>query len=226
MTSITRQTLAVLRKDLRLGWRTRGRVLAEAAFGATALLLFSFAVGPDADVLAAHAGGYLWLALLLAAILTLAESFRVEVEDEAMEGLRLLPVDPRALFLGKALANTLRLIGLGAVLLPLALLLYGARVAGSLTALVGFVVLGAAGLAAPGTLHTAMTARTRGSDVLLPLLFLPLTVPVLVAAVKGSSLSLAGDPMEQIPAWATLLGCFDVIYWSLGSLLLGRLLES
>ena len=88
---MTAQALVALRKDALLQWRTRGRFVAVFVFGATAMLLFSFAVGPTAGALRAHAAGFLWLALLLASTLALADSFQGEMEHRALEGLEVWP---------------------------------------------------------------------------------------------------------------------------------------
>src|SRR3990172_988436 len=90
----------VLRKDLLLQWRTRSQLVAVFVFGASALLLFSFAIGPNAAALREFAGGFLWLALLLASTLALADSFESEMAQHALEGLLLLPAHPRALYYG------------------------------------------------------------------------------------------------------------------------------
>jgi heme exporter protein B len=219
------QAWAVFRKDLLLEWRGRSRASAVGFFSAMTLLLFSFAVGPNREVLAAHAPGYLWLALMLSSVLSLGESFRVETEDEALEGMRLLPVDPRALFFGKAVSNFVLLLALGILLVPASLLLYSAEIQGSFGLLAATIVLGTAGLAAPGTLYAAMTARARGRDVLLPLLLFPLVVPVLLASVKATGLAMTGDPMDQGGSWLGVLLCFDVVYWSLPAILFGRVIE-
>jgi heme exporter protein B len=213
--SLAQRTLVVLRKDLLLQWRTRSRFAAVLAFGVTTLLLFSFAVGPDANALRQHAAGYLWLAVLMASTLSLSESFRLEIEHGAMDALRLLPADARALYYGKALANLAVLAALGILLLPFMAVLYGTTLAMGFPRLVGIVLLGAAGLSAPGTLYAALSARARSSDVLLPLLLFPLLVPAILASVKATALILEGDPMEQLGSWTSLLAAFDVVYWSL-----------
>lgn len=219
------QCVLVLRKDLLLQWRTRSRFVAVTCFGVTTLLLFSFAVGPDTSILRQHAAGYLWLALLLSSTLALSESFRVESQNGALESLRLLPTDPRAIFYGKALANLAVLLVLGVVLIPLTVVLYNARLVLGFPTLFGLVALGAAGLSAPGTLYAALAARARGSDVLLPLLLFPLIVPALLAVVKATALALEGDPMDQMGGWVGLCVAFDVIYWSLCGLLFREVVE-
>jgi len=224
--TVVRQTLAILRKDLLVDLRSLRRVVAVGLFGAMTLLLFSFAAGTDRAVLQGQAAGYLWLALFLSSTLALSESFRVELEDDALEGLSLLPVDPRALYYGKAVANLLFLLALCFILVPLSFILYGPVLGLPLIHLVGLLVFGLAGLAGPGTLYSAMTSRARGRDVMLPLLLFPLVVPVLVAGVKGTALVFSSDPMAQYGSWLTLLIVFDVVYWSLCGLLFGKVLDS
>jgi heme exporter protein B len=216
--------LAALRKDLLLQWRGRAQIVAIFAFGAATLLLFSFAIGPDSVALRQHAAGFLWLGLLLASTLSLAESFEREMEEQALEGLLLLPASARALYYGKAIANCAQLALIGAGLIPFMVVLYDAGTI-RLLSLLGVIVLGATGLSAPGTLYAAMTAQTRARQTLLPLLLFPLVVPVLLAAVKATSLLILGDPMGQLGPWASLLGAFAVVQWALGGLFFARVVE-
>jgi len=215
---------AALRKELLLQWRTRGKLMAVFVFGAAALLLFSFAIGPNAVALRTFSGGFLWLGLLLSSTLTLAESFHAEMENRALEGLLLLPSDPRALYYAKAIANWLQLALLGIALVPVMVVLYDAGTTRLLMLLL-VILLGSAGLSAPGTLYAAMTAQLEAKQTLLPLLLFPLIVPALLASVKATSLVILGDPMQQLPSWISLLAAFDAIYWSLCGLLFGRVVE-
>jgi heme exporter protein B len=215
--------IGALQKELLLQWRTRAQAIAVFVFGATSLLLFSFAIGPSA-ALRQYAGGFLWLGLLLSSTLTLSEAFRAEMENHALEGLLLLPVSPRVLYYGKALANTMQLVLLGIALVPVMVVLYDAGTTRILTVLL-IIILGSAGISAPGTLYSAMTSQARAKQTLLPLLLFPLIVPVLLASVKATSLAILGDPMEQGSGWMLLLVCFNGIYWSLCGLLFDRVVE-
>ncbi|HEX9162499.1 MAG TPA: heme exporter protein CcmB [Thermoanaerobaculia bacterium] len=216
--------IAALRKEVLLQWRTRTQFIAVFIFGATALLLFSFGVGPNSEILRQFSAGFLWLGLLLSSTLTLAESFHAEMENRALEGLLLLPSDPRALYYGKAVANWIQLSLLGSALIPVMVILYDAGTTRVLS-LLGIIVLGAAGLSAPGTLYAAMTAQIRGKQTLLPLLLFPLIVPALLSSVKATSLVILGDPMNALGSWLSLLAAFDAIYWALCGLLYGRVIE-
>ena len=218
------QLLAALRKDFLLQWRMRAQVAAIFIFGATALLLFSFAIGPNSEALRLHAAGFLWLALMLSSTLALAETFQSEMEQRALEGLLLLPADARSLYYSKALSNWAQLSLLGTGLVPLMVVLYDAGTTRVLEVF-GVIVLGTAGLAAPGTLYAAMTSQARAKQTLLPILLFPLVVPVLLSAVKATSLLILGDPMGQMRGWLLLLLSFDLIHWSLCGLLFGRVVE-
>jgi len=199
-------------------------MMAVFIFGATSLLLFSFAIGPNAEALRTFSAGFVWLGLLLSSTLTLSESFHAEMENRGMEGLLLLPSNPHALYYGKAIANWLQLTVLGVALVPLMVVLYDAGT-DRVFPLLGIVALGSAGLSAPGTLYAAMTAHVRAKQTLLPLLLFPLIVPALLASVKVTSLMILGDPMGQARSWVLLLICFDVLYWSLCGLLYRRVVE-
>jgi len=216
--------ITALRKEFLLQWRTRAQAVAVFVFGATALLLFSFAIGPNSAALRQHAAGFLWLGLLLSSTLTLSETFHAEMENHALEGLLLLPVSPRALYYGKAVANAIQLIALGIALVPVMVVLYDAGTT-RLPTLLLIIVLGSAGISAPGTLYSAMTSQARAKQTLLPLLLFPLIVPVLLASVKSTSLVILGDPMSQATSWLLLLLAFNGIYWSLCGLLFDRVVE-
>jgi heme exporter protein B len=216
--------MAALRKELLLQWRTRAQLMAVFVFGAASLLLFSFAIGPNAQALRLFSAGFIWLGLLLSSTLTLAESYHAEMENRALEGLLLLPADARALYYGKTIANWLQLTILGIALVPVMVILYDAGTTNILP-LIGVIALGAAGLSAPGTLYAAMTAQVRAKQTLLPLLLFPLIVPALLASVKATSLVIHGDPMGQSRSWIILLVAFDAIYWSLCGILYSRVVE-
>jgi heme exporter protein B len=220
------QLVAIFRKDLLIEWRGKSRLIGLCCYALTFLLLFSFAVGPDSVALRRHAAAYVWLSVLCVSTLLLVQSFRIETEEGALEGLLLVPVSPAALFYGKALANTLLIVVMGMFALPVAAILFDLSPAGSWGGLFVVLVLGAAGFAAPGTLYSALTARIAAQQLMLPVLLFPLVVPAVLAAVKATSLLLEGDPMGQLSVWLAVQVCFDLIYWSLCGLLFARGVEA
>jgi len=220
------QILAVFRKDLFIERRAVSRSVALLSFAGILLLILSFAIGADSRALQQHAAAYIWIGVLLCSTMLLERSFSLEVEAGALHALILAPVRPAALFYGKALANTVQLLGLSLFTIPLVIVFCDASFDGDGRVLLLTLVLGSAGLSAPGTLYAAMIARMQGRQLMLPLLLFPLVVPVLVAAVKATSLAMLGDPMDQAGGWLALLGCFNLVFWSLSGILFGRVLET
>lgn len=217
--------LTVLHKDLLIEWRTRARLNALVFFAIATLLLFSFALGPDTVLLRRNAGGYLWLGILFASVLSLGESFRVETDNAALDGLRLLPTDARAVFLGKALGNALMLFLLSLVLLPLLVGVYDVTFAEGFWRLSAVLALGCLSISAPGTVYAAIASNARARDVLLPLLLFPVLVPSLLASVKATVVVLQGDAMNELSSWLGLLAAFNLVYWGLGFALFPRVIE-
>jgi len=219
-----RQTAAVLYKELLVEWRDRSRISGLFFFAMAVVLLVAFA-SPSEGILARQAGGILWIGLLLASTRSLDQSFATEMEHGALEGLMLWPVDSRAVFYGKSLANTLVLLVVALAIVPLLFGMYGAELRGSPWMFLAFLVLGCAALGAPGTLFGAIVAQARGSSVLLPLLLFPLVVPAVLGAAKGTTVVMEGDPMGQGGSWLGLLVAFNGLHWSLSGLFFGRVLE-
>ncbi len=218
------QTAAVLRREATLEIRRPGRTSALAFFAAALLLLVAFA-SPSEGALRALAGGTLWVALLLVATRATDQSWTADLESGALEAMVLWPVDARALFLGKALAQTAVLLVVAAVTAPLLVAMYDARVASLSPMLIGVIVAGCFGIAAPATLLGAMTGQARGGSVLLPLLLFPLLVPGILSAARATMVLLEGDPMGQGDDWLRILLAFDIVQWSAGLLLFGRVVE-
>lgn len=219
------QTLSLMHKDLLIEWRTRARINALIFFSIATLLMFSFALGANIVALRAHAPGYLWLAMLFSSVLSLSESFRIEHENHSLDGLKLAPSDARAIFVAKALGNTVLLWVLGLVLTPLSIALFDLRLEMGPWRLVGLIGVGAMAISAAGTFYAAVAANARARDVLLPVLLFPVLAPVLIGAVKGTALILTGDPMYQLGSWLMLLLTLNVIYWAMGLLLFPRIIE-
>jgi len=223
--NILRGAWVILAKDMLIEWRTRARLNALLFFSLATLFLFSFAGSSDTSLLRQNAAGYLWLAVLFASVLSMGESFRIESENSALDGLRLAPADPRSIYLGKAWGNAILLWTLAVVLVPFMIVLYDVSLTMGLPRLLGTLALGALAISAPGTIHASIASNARARDVLLPVLLFPLLVPALLSAVRATALVIEGDPMDQLTSWVRLLIVFNVIYWGLGFALFPRVIE-
>jgi heme exporter protein B len=196
---------ALARKDLRLELRARDTLPAMALFVLATLVVFHFALPGGASDDAAY--GLLWVALVFTALLGLARAWVPEGEAGALDGLVLATSDRSAIWLGKTVATLAFLAAAELVALP-AFALFFARLDGP--ALAG-VVLASIGICAVGSLVSAMAAAARGREVLLPLLFLPLAIPLVVGGV-GSSIS--PEPGKYLAFLALYDAVFAILSWA------------
>jgi heme exporter protein B len=190
---------ALARKDLLLELRSRDTVPAMLLFVVSALVVFHFAVPADAGEHAAE--GLLWIGLLFTALLGLTRAFVAEREQRLMDGLVLAAQDASAIWLGKGLAIVGFLVIAELVALP-AYWLFFEPIGWSLVAA---IALADVGIAAVGTLLSAMAAVSRARELLLPLLFLPLGIPVVVGGVGAT---VAAEPGRYL----AFLGLYDLVF--------------
>ena len=220
-----RTALAIARKDVLAELRGRQAVVSTLFFAGLLLLLFGFALGPDPSRLRELAPGLLWVALTFTGVLAVSRLHLVEAEDGALEQLTLAPIPRKTIYAGKALAGALTMSALTAVVVPLIGLLYGVDLGAAWLPLVVTGLLGSIGFSAVGTFYAALTVRMRAREVLLPLLLLPVTAPLLLAAVKATTAALNGDPFGEQWLWIQLLIGFDVIMLVVCGATYGYLLE-
>jgi heme exporter protein B len=192
-------------KDLRLELRSRDTVPAMLLFVVATLVVFNFALPAGASAEAAY--GLLWAALVFTAILGLTRAFAAEREQRVLEGLVLAPSDRSAIWLGKAIAVVAFLALAEVVALP-AFALFFEPVSWELVAAVALATIG---FAAVGTLLAAMAAASRARELLLPLLFLPLVIPIVVGGVGAS---IADDPGRYLGFLALYDLIFAILSWA------------
>jgi heme exporter protein B len=217
------EALLVLRKDLRIELRSKVGMGQIAPFALTILLLFGFALDPDRGVLRTVAPGLFWVAVLLSSMLAVQRSFAIESSDDARDGLRLSGLDPAAVFLGKAAAVALQLLALQVVLALGIYVLYDVAFHG-MVLLLATCAFATIGIASAGTVYGVLSIGARARETLLPLLFLPVVAPVMLAATQASEAAL-GDVVGEGWPWLRLLGVFAAIYAAIGTVAFGPLLE-
>lgn len=201
-------------KDLRTERRSMANFNAVLFLAVLMLLLFGFALGPDAQALKDAAGGVIWLAILFSGVLAFNRSYQVELDDNALETLLLYPGARWPIFVGKLAANLAFVLGVELITVPLAGVLFHAPLAAQAVRLAILLLLGTFGFVTLGTFYAAVASRTNAREVLLPLLLLPMLVPVLIAAAKATTALSSGDVMGDTGAWLRLLIAFDVIFFS------------
>lgn len=207
-----RRARAIAWKDLTTERRSKAGFNSVVALAVTILVMFGFALGPDAQAIRDAAPGAIWLAVLFAGVLAFNRSYQVELDGGALEQLILYPGTRRAIFAGKLLANFAFVALMLTIVIAVGIVLFQVRIPAQWPALIAIVLLGAVGLVTLGTFYAAMASRSRAREVLLPLLLFPMLVPVLLAAMEATKALLGGDVMGDAGAWARLLVAFDIVF--------------
>ncbi len=210
---------AVLRKDLRLELRSGESTLALLALSMLVLVVLVFALDAARVRSVDAAAGALWVAMVFSGMLGANRALLAERDNGAIRGLLLSPLDPATLYAAKLAAAFLfmAVAEVGAVILMV--LFFNLEFDSTIVLLTPILVLGAIGFSALATLLSAITGRTRGGDMLVPILAVPIFVPALIAGDKASAAALAGAPFESMGDWLKIMIAFDVLFATAGYLL-------
>ena len=202
--------VAVVARDLRLALRRRADIVAALFFFVIVVSLFPLGVGPEPTLLRQLAPGVLWVAALLATMLSLPRLFADDYRDGTLEQLALSPQPLGLIVLGKVLAHWL-VSGLPLALLAPVLGLQFDLANDALWVLTGSLLLGTPALSGIGAIGAALTLGVRGGGVLLSLLVLPLYIPVLIfgaGAVDATVSGIGAQAHLSLLAALTLAGVF------------------
>ena len=210
-------------KDLRIEWRARTTLGQVVPFALLVLVLFGFALSANRPTLRLATPGLLWMTVLFATVVAVQRSVAVESADGARRVLLLSGMAPAAAFLGKAAAVAVQLLAVEALLVPGVVLLYGAEVE-SVPLVVAAGAAATAGLAAAGSLLGAVVAGVRAHQTILPILLLPVSAPVLIAATRAFEDALGVTAVDGW-SWTGLLAGFAAVNAALGAAAYGALLE-
>ena len=208
------QVIAILWKDVRYELRSKQMWTGMGLFALLVLVIFNFTFDLRVDNVAAIAPGALWVAFVFASLLGLGRTIAAEREIGSMDRLLLCPVDRKAIYLAKLLGNMLFIGVVEIVALPIFAALFNVPL--FVGALLPIVLLSTLGIAAVGTLFSAMAAATRARELLLPILVFPLIVPIVIGAVRATGTLLA--PAVNEPPWLGLIAAFDVIFLTVSML--------
>ena len=208
-----RTVWAVFRKDLTIEVRSRETVATTLFFALSAVIVFAVALVREGRVVADAAVGILWVAIAFAGTLTLGRTFERERYTDTLRALLLAPAPRAAIYVGKLLAVLAILLLVELMLVPLVALLFDAALLQRPVLLAALLVTGTIGFAAVWTLFAAMLVRARSRDVLLPVLLYPMTIPVIIAGVRGTAALAQQMPDEPMATfWVMLLAAFDTVF--------------
>jgi heme exporter protein B len=223
--NVFRAAWLVTRKDLIVEARSRELIYTTLFFALAVVLIFAFGFVRDGQPPEGTAAGILWVAIAFSGTLALGRAFEREREGETLRALLLAPVERGAVYLGKLLALVTLMSAVEVVLVPVVVLLFNAPIGRAPWLVIALVGAGTLGFAAVGTLFAGMLVRAHSRDVLLPVLLYPMTVPVVIAGVRGTAAIFAADPNLAVARmWLAMLIFFDAVFvtlalWTFGAVM-------
>ena len=190
-------------RDLAIAWREGGTIGVTLGFYLMVVAMLPLGLGPDLNLLSRIAPGVLWVALLLAALLSLGRLFETDFEDGSLEVLAMGPLPLEAVAAAKSLAHWLTTGVPLTLLAPVLGLLLNLPLEGY-GVLVATMLVGTPAVSFIGAIGAALTLRTRRGGVLLSLLMLPLFVPTLTFGISAVSAALLGTD-AFVPSFLILI---------------------
>lgn len=210
-------------KDMLSEMRAKDFITTSLVFAVLVLIIFNFAFEPGSEAIRLVAAGILWVAITFAGMLGFGRSLVQEKDKGCLEGLMLCPVDREVIFFGKMTANLIFMLVVEAITFPAAFFLFNLPLFMPALALVA--LLATIGFAAVGTIFSAIAVNTRAREVMLPILFIPVSVPVILAAVKATAAILGGEPLSSAMNWVWMIVAFDAIFLVLSAALFQFVVE-
>ncbi len=213
----------LLEKDLILEVKTREMLSAMLLFSLLTLVIFNFAFDIRGDEVRIYAPGILWVAFSFSGILGLNRSFVKEKEEDCLKGLMLAPVDRSAIYISKLIGNLLFMLVVELITLLFFVVLFGLAIENT-GYLIWIIVIATTGFASIGTLFAAMSSYMKSREILMPLLFLPVVVPVILGAVESTGHILMGEA-GAASKWVKLILSFDGIFFAISLLVFDYVIE-
>jgi heme exporter protein B len=209
---------AIVFKDIAIELRSKESLASMIMFGVLVLVIFNFAFESTGLDKALVAPGTLWVAISFAAILGLNRSFAMETDNDCLQGLLLAPLSRGDLYIGKVASNFIFIMIAELIILPLFVIFNGFNFDLKILKVGGIALIGTLAIAGVGTVLSTVSSNTRMKEVMLPVLQIPLTVPVIIAAVE-STRQVMTDEIRQISSWLYILTGFTIVYLTLCYLL-------
>ena len=214
----------LLEKDILLEVKTREIFSSMLLFSLLTIVIFNFAFDLRGDKVGEYAPGILWVAFSFSGILGLNRSFVKEKEDDCLKGLMLAPVDRSAIYISKFLGNFIFILLVELLTLLFFIMIFNLTVEHTFY-LLWIIFIATLGFAAIGTLFAAMSSYMKSREILMPLLFLPVVVPVILGAVESTGSILTGNGIDAASKWVSLILSFDGIFFAVSLMVFDYVIE-
>lgn len=210
-----KKVAAIVWKDIITELRTKELLSTMIAFSILVVVVFNFSLNLSKQLVLMVIPSILWITFIFVGILGLSRSFALEKENNAVVGVLLTPTDRSIIFIAKCLTNFIFLSLIQLILLPLIVLFFNLEISGNVLNLVLIILFGTIGFVSVGTLFSTMAINTNLREVILPILLFPILIPLIINAVKATSVIVAGGTFGDIVQYLKILIAFDLIFFTL-----------
>ena len=210
-------------KDLLLELKSKDVIISIVSFALLALVIFNFAFGSSSQLASLIAPGAIWVSITFAGVIGLNRLFVIEHDQGSIVGLLLTPVSRDSIYFGKMLSMFVFLTISEIILLPIYAILFNTSITHPIFLLI--VVLGTIGFASLGTLFSAMAVNTRSREIMLPVMFLPIVMPILIGSVVASANILDGGGWSDAARGIHIIIVFDVLSLVVSPLLFDQIMQ-
>ncbi len=212
--TILSDALAIASKDIRNELKSKQTIGMMVIFSSLVILIFSFAFDPTNNTVKAIIPGLIWVITIFSGLLGLNRSFLLENENASLTGLKVAPIDLSSIYLGKVIANFLFVIITQIISIPVLFILFDYRFTGEWVWFLLIVFIATFGFITVGTFLAALAANAKNSEMLLPVLLLPLLSPLMIAAVQATRIVLGQDGIEDALSWLQLMVGYDLLFFA------------
>lgn len=203
----------IARKDLRAELKSKQTISMMVIFSSLVILVFSFAFDPTNNAVRAVIPGLIWVITVFSGLLGLNRSFTSERENDSLIGLLVAPIDPVSIYIGKVVANWVLVTIVQCISLPVLFILFNYPFHSAMGWFLLVVFCGTLGFIIIGTFLAGLAANAKNSEMLLPVLLLPLLSPLMIAAVQSTRLILANDGLGDTLSWIQLMVAYDLLFF-------------
>ncbi|RXJ01126.1 transcriptional regulator [Anaerobacillus alkaliphilus] len=226
MNNLFKAAFIIAGKDLYSEWKTKQVVTTMLIFSGLVIVTFSFAFDPSNNAVRAIIPGLIWVITIFSAILGLNRSFLSETKNDNLYGMIVSPTDPSSIYLGKVIANFVFVLIVQLISIPVLFLLFDFRFLGNLPMFLVVILLGTFGFISVGTFLAGLTANSKSSEMLLPILLFPIVSPLIIAAVQATRILLVDfEQLASAISWMQLMGAYNLVFFVLCLILFEYVLE-
>jgi heme exporter protein B len=202
----------ILWKDILSEFRTKEMIVSMLVFSLMVAVIFNFSFPPGSEFIEQAAPGMLWMTFIFASLLGMNRSFVYEVDKGCLQGLMLAPVDRNVIYISKFLVNFIFIGLVELIVLPIFSVFFDLDLTGSIFELLAVIFLSTIGISVIGTLFSAISVNTRTREVMLPILYFPVSIPIIIGAVQATGAIFRDQPWSDVWGWLRIVIAFDVIF--------------